>query len=227
MKLRSLAVMAVFGLLAALTATSAQAVKVNVRVEGRTHTLLERNVDTFVHPVTADASGPHKCDGTNGGASTTPGETLTGAFDDAARKESLSWAGTWNASFEDFLIDRVGPDSATSSKFWGTVLNFKDTEAGGCQVKVTEGDQVLIAYDAFGKPKLQLTGVRGARADRVFALFVRDGTTGQPVAGARVSGRTTNTQGRVLLRIENRGLYRFKATRSDAIRSNQWKVRIK
>ena len=227
MKLRSLAAMAVVGLLAALTATGAQAAKVNVRVEGATKTLLERNVDTFVHPVTGDASGPHKCDGTNNGASTSPGETLTGAFDDAAKKESLSWAGTWNASFEDFLIDRVGPDSATSSKFWGTALNFKDTEAGGCQVKVTAGDQVLIAFDSFGKPKLQLTGVRGARSGRVFALFVRDGATGQALAGARVAGRTTNTQGRVLLRIEKRGLYRFKATRTGAIRSNQWKVRIK
>jgi hypothetical protein len=227
MKLRTLAVTAVVGLLAALTATSAQAIKVNVRVEGSTRTLLERNVDTFIHPVTGDASGPHKCDSTNGGASTTPSPTLTGAFDDAARKESLSWSGTWNASFEDFLIDRVGPDSATSSQFWGTVLNFKDTEAGGCQVKVQQGDQVLIAFDSFGKPKLQLTGVRGSRSGRVFALFVRDGATGQAVAGARVAGRTTNTQGRVLLRIEKRGLYRFKATRSDAIRSNQWKVRIK
>ncbi len=227
MKLRSIAAMAVVGLLAALTATSAHAVKVNVRVEGATQTLLERNVDTFVHQVTGDASGPHKCDGTNGGASTTPGPTLTGAFDDAARKESLSWAGSWNQSFEDFLIDRVGPDSATSSQFWGTVLNYKDTEAGGCQVKVVEGDQVLIAFDAFGKAKLQLSGPRGARSGRVFALFVRDGSTGQPIAGARVAGRTTNTQGRVLLRIEKRGLYRFKATRADSIRSNQAKVRIK
>lgn len=227
MKLRTLAVMAVLAVLAAATATSAEAIKVNVRVEGRSTTLLERNVDTFVHPVTGDASGPHKCDGTNGGASTTPGPTVTGAFDDAAKKESLSWAGTWNASFEDFLIDRVGPDAATSSEFWGTVLNFKDTDLGGCQVKIEQGDQVLLAFDSFGKTKLKLTGTRGARSGRVFALFVLDGATDKPVAGARVAGRTSNTQGRVLMRIEKRGLYRFKATRSGAIRSNQWKVRIK
>ena len=226
MKLRTLAVVAALALLAAL-APAAQAVKVNVRVEGKSRTLLERNVDTFPHPVTADQSGPQKCDGTNNGASTTPGPTLTGAFDDAAKKEALSWAGTWNASFEDFLIDRVGPDSATSSQFWGTALNFRDTEAGGCQVKVEQGDQVLIAYDAFGKVKLRLTGARGSRSGNVFALFVLDGTTGKRVAGARVAGRTSNSQGRVLLRIERRGLYRFKATAPNAIRSNQWKVRIK
>jgi hypothetical protein len=227
MKLRTLAVTAALAVLGALAPAGAQAVKVNVRVEGKARTLLERNVDTFVHPVTADASGPHKCDGTNAGASTTPGPTLTGAFDDAAKKESLDWAGTWNASFEDFLIDRVGPDAATSSQFWGTVLNFKDTEAGGCQVKVAQGDQVLIAFDSFGKRKLRLTGPRGTRSGRAIALTVLDGSTGKAVAGARVAGRTSNAQGRVLLRIDRRGLFRFKATAPDSIRSNQWKVRIK
>ncbi|HEX8053807.1 MAG TPA: hypothetical protein VF517_12510 [Thermoleophilaceae bacterium] len=227
MKLRTLAVMAALAVLGALAPAGAQAVKVNVRVEGKSRTLLERNVDTFVHPVTADASGPHKCDGTNAGASTTPGPTLTGAFDDAAKKESLDWAGSWSQSFEDFLIDRVGPDAATSSQFWGTVLNFRDTDAGGCQVKVVEGDQVLIAFDSFGKTKLRLTGPRGTRSGRAFALTVVDGNTGKAVSGARVAGRTTNAQGRVLLRITKRGLYRFKASASNAIRSNQWKLRIK
>ena len=228
MKLRTLAVALATALLAAATATSAHAIKVNVRVEGKTKTLMERNVDTAAHPVTGDATGPHKCDGTNGGASTTPGPTLTGAFDDAAKKESLDWVGTWNQSFEDFLIDRVGPDAATSSQFWGTALNFRDTDAGGCQVKVDQGDEILIAYDSFGKPKLQLTGVRGARSGRVFALFVYDGIDDlNPVAGARVGGKLTNTQGRVLLRIEKRGLYRFKATKDGTVRSNQHKVRIK
>ena len=227
MKLRTLAVMAVLGLLAALIPATAAAVKVNVRVEGKTRTLLERNVDTFVHDITADNTGPHKCDGTNGGASASPAPTVTGAFDDAARKESLAWSGSWNQSFEDFLINTVGPDSSTSSQFWGTALNFRDTDAGGCQVKVEPGDQVLIAYDSFGKTKLRLTGVRGARSDRVFALFVLDGVTGERVAGAKVAGRTSNSQGRVLLRIKKRGLYRFKADAPDSVRSNQWKVRIK
>lgn len=226
MKLRTLAVAAALGVLAAIPATAA-AVKVNVRVEGKTRTILERNVDTFVHEVTGDNTGPHKCDGTNGGASTVPSPTLTGAFDDAARKANVAWQGSWNASFEDFLIDTVGPDSATSSQFWGTVLNFRDTDTGGCQVKVESGDQVLVAFDSFGKRKLRLTGPRGARSGDVFALFVLDGVTGERVAGARVGGKTSNTQGRVLLRIRKRGLYRFKADRSDSIRSNQWKVRIK
>jgi hypothetical protein len=227
MKLRSLAVAAALGLLAALPIAQAGAVKVNVRVEGKSATLLERNVDTFAHDVTGDSTGPHKCDGTNGGAHPAPGPTLTGAFDDAARKAGVAWQGSWNQSFEDFLINTVGPDSATSSQFWGTALNFRDTDAGGCQTRVEQGDQVLIAFDSFGKRKLRLTGERGARSREIFALFVLDGVTGERVAGARVAGRTTNSQGRVLLRIKRRGLYRFKATRTESIRSNSWKVRIK
>jgi hypothetical protein len=227
MKLRSLAVAAALGLLAALPIAESGAVKVNVRVEGKTQTLLERNVDTFAHDVTGDSTGPHKCDGTNAGANPSPGPTLTGAFDDAARKAGVTWQGSWNQSFEDFLINTVGPDSATSSQFWGTALNFKDTSAGGCQTRVEQGDQVLIAFDSFDKAKLRLTGVRGARSRAVFALFVLDGVTGERVAGARVGGQTSNTQGRVLLRIARRGLYRFKATKADTIRSNEWKVRIK
>ena len=227
MKLRSLAVAAALGLLAALPIAQAGAVKVNVRVEGKTKTLLERNVDTFAHDVTGDGTGPHRCDGTNGGANPSPGPTLTGAFDDAARKAGLTWQGSWNQSFEDFLINSVGPDSATSSQFWGTALDFQDTSAGGCQTRVEQGDQVLIAFDSFDKTKLRLTGVRGSRSREVFALFVLDGVTGERVAGATVGGKVSNTQGRVLLRITKRGLYRFKASRADSIRSNEWKVRIK
>ena len=226
MKIRTLAVAAVLGVLAAIPG-QAVAAKVNVRVEGKNATLFERNVDTFVHDVTGDNTGPHKCDGTNGGASTSPAPTVTSAFDDAARKENVSWQGSWNQSFEDFLINTVGPDSATSSQFWGTAVNFRDTEAGGCQVKVEQGDQVLIAYDSFGKTKLRLTGVRGARSGNVFALFVLDGVTGDRIRGATVGGKKTNSQGRVLLRITKRGLYRFKAAAPNSVRSNQWKVRIK
>jgi hypothetical protein len=227
MKLRSLAVAAALGLLAALPIAESGAVKVNVRVEGKDRTLLERNVDTFAHDVTGDNTGPHRCDGTNGGANPSPGPTVTGAFDDAARKAGVTWQGSWNQSFEDFLINTVGPDSATSSQFWGTAVDFRDTSAGGCQTRVEQGDQVLIAFDSFDKTKLRLTGVRGARSGKVFALFVLDGVTGERIAGARIANRPTNSQGRALLRITKRGLYRFKATAPNSIRSNEWKVRIK
>lgn len=226
MKLRSLAVAAAVGVLAAVPA-DAGAIKVNVRVEGEHRTIFERNVDTFVHDVAAADGDAHRCDGTNGGASDTAGPTLTGAFDDAARKEGVRWEGSWSQSFEDFLINRVGPDSATDTQFWGTALNFEDTSAGGCQVKVEEGDEVLIAFDSFGKPKLRLTGPRGARAGEVITLLVRDGASGQPVKGALVGNKASSSAGRIYFRMRNRALYRFKAGAPDTVRSNEWKVRVK
>ena len=71
------------GTLAVLTAVLACApayaapVKVKLRVEGATKTIFEGRVTTDAHPVTGDESGPHKCDGTNGGANATPGPTAT------------------------------------------------------------------------------------------------------------------------------------------------------
>src|SRR5947208_13542981 len=73
------------------TAVHAAPVKVNVRIEGATKTLFEGPVTTDAHAVTADTSGPHPCDGTNGGAHPTPGPTATGALDDAAKLAGLTW----------------------------------------------------------------------------------------------------------------------------------------
>ena len=93
-------------IVAAALAAPAHAVPVAVdlRVEGASSTIHEDLVTTDGHNVTTAAGGTHKCDGTNGGASTSPAPTLTGAFDDAARKANVAWQGSWNASFEDFLI---------------------------------------------------------------------------------------------------------------------------
>ncbi|HEX8065791.1 MAG TPA: hypothetical protein VF520_04600 [Thermoleophilaceae bacterium] len=213
----------------ALAATAAQAapIKVNVRVEGVEKTLFEGNVMTEAHDVTGDASGPHKCDGTNGGANSTPGPTLTGAFDSAMHKAGIAWSGSWSESFEDFLVDKVGPDAATSTQFWGTVLNFKDTDLGGCQQRVEPADQVLVAFDSFGKAKLRLSGEKRAEAGERFALFVLDGLTGKRVKGATVGGKRTSSKGRVLLRISRPGVYEFKAAKSGTIRSNRLRVRVR
>lgn len=228
MKIRFLAGTAVVAVLAtAPAAAQAAPTKVNVRVEGATKTLFEGNVVTDIRQVQADASGPHKCDGTNGGASTTPGTTLTTAFSDAMRRASIPWTGTWNASFEDFLIDSVGGEASTSTQFWGIALNFKDTEVGGCQQKVVEREQIMVAFDSFGKKKLWLVGPAGVRSNVPIRLRVVDGQTAKPVKGARVAGRTTDSDGFAHPRISKRGLYRFKATAPDSVRSNQIKVRVK
>jgi hypothetical protein len=182
-----------------------------------------------VHEVNShDGSGSHKCDGTNGGASKKPGPTLLGAFDTAMLRGHIGWEGQYFASFEDFTIDRVGPDEADveGGHFWGQALNYKDTEVGGCQLKVENGDDVLVAYDSFQHPKLKLIGPKRVEPGERFRVTVLNGATGAPYAGARVRGKESDAGGHVRLKFVKPGHRRFKARDKGAIRSNRLHVRV-
>src|SRR6476660_4510766 len=69
---------------------------VNLRVEGSSQTLYEGAVTTDAKTLTKDNTGPHPCDGTNGGVNPTPGPTMTGAMDDGLTAAGFSWAATWD-----------------------------------------------------------------------------------------------------------------------------------
>jgi len=212
---------------AATAAAEAAPTKVSVRIEGKTKTIFEGTVKTDVHEVDAgDGSGAHKCDGTNGGANATPGPTATGAMDDAVKLAGLTWTGSYDASFEDFLVNRIGPDSASSSQFWGVAVQGKSLQVGGCQAIVTTGDEVLWAYDSFSKKLLRASGPKTTRVGRLTKVKVIDTEKGKPVAGARIGGKKTNAGGIAKLRFKTTGKKRLKATASKAIRSNQLVVKV-
>ena len=216
---------------AACTPAAADPVRVNVRVEGKQKTLFEGRVLTDAHPVDAgDGTGSHKCDGTNGGANPEPGPTLLGAFDDAmSLADHFDWRGQYSEDFEDFTIDRVGPDRSDvgAGDYWGQALDFKDTQLGGCQVQLENGDKVLVAYDSYGKPKLKLRGPKKVTAGKPFTVRVVDGETGEPFKGARVRGKKTGEKGRARIVIKKaRDIrYRLKASAKGAIRSNALHVK--
>lgn len=221
------------GTLAVLTAALACApayaapVKVKLRVEGAAKTIFEGRVVTDVHEVTGDESGPHKCDGTNGGANPTPGPTATGALDDGSDSFNFSWSGSWSPSFEDFIVNQIGPDTATATQFWGLAINGNDAELGGCQQQVERGDEVLYAYDAFGKKHiLLLSGPAATRVGKRLSVKVVDGRTGAAVKGARVRGKRTNAKGVVRMRFRSRGVKRLKARHPDAVRSNRIRIKV-
>src|SRR3954466_11230383 len=187
---------------AATTATAAPTYNI-VRIEGKTKTLFEGTVKTDVHEVDAgDGSGPHKCDGTNGGASPTAGPTATGAMDDATKLSGLTWSGSYDASFDDFLVNQIGPDAATSSAFWGVAIQGKSLQVGGCQAIVTAGDEVLWAYDSFNKKLLRASGPKTTRAGKVTRGKVIDPEKQKPVTGARIGGKKTNAGGIAKLRFK-------------------------
>jgi hypothetical protein len=196
-------------------------VTVNLRVEGAHSTIFEGKVRTDGHSIEQDKAGPQKCDGTNGGANPTAGPTMTSALDDA-----VAWDGSWSASFSDFLINRIGPDAQTAKQFWGYALNYKDVEVGGCQQRVQSGDEVLYAFDAFGKRYLKLSGPTRLTVGQKFNLKVVDGKTGKAVGGAKVGGLTTNTKGVAKGVAKRAGVIRFKAVAGKSLRSNALVTRI-
>ena len=219
-------------LLLAVAATAPAAAKpkpisVKVRIEGIHHTLFDGKVRVGVRKVdSGDGTGKHTCDGTNGGASKTPGPTLVGAFDKAVTKAGLTWRGGWSDDFQDFTIDRVGPDASdnTAHKYWGQVLNYKDTQVGGCQQQLKTGDDVLVAFNSYNHPKLKLKGPHRVTEDKPFQVTVTDGATGKPVEGARVRGHSTDAHGHVMVTLPHAHTYGLKATSDGAIRSRALEI---
>lgn len=224
----TLAVLSTLALAAPATAVAAPT-EVTVRVEGATKTLFEGKVTTDAHDVNGnDNTGAHKCDGTNGGAGTVAGPTATGALDSAVKLSGLAFQASYNESFSDFVVNKIGPDAATDAQFWGVGLNGKPLEVGGCQQLVSDGDEVLWAYDLFSKKHvLRATAAKRIRAGRVLTVRVTDTQNNRaPVAGARIGGKKTNSKGVVKLRFRTTGTKRLKATRADSVRSNQLTVKV-
>jgi hypothetical protein len=218
-RLAAAAVLCVLPVLAAAPAHAAP-VAVNLRVEGATQTIYEANVTTDGHDVTTQSGGTHKCDGTNGGAHPSRVPVGTAALDDAARLGGFTWDGDWFQGFEDFLVKRVGPESNTSSQFWGFFVNGKAPDTGGCQTRVNQGDDVLWSFDAFNKQYvLRLRGPAEARTGEDVTVLVSDTKDNQPISGATVGGTTTGPDGVARLRFDQPGIYRLKADRSDSVRS--------
>ncbi len=130
----------------------------NLRIEGETSTIFEGPVTSDGHVVRPATGQARLCDGTNGGANPQPGPTPTSTLDDGARLDTFGWDGEYFDDFSDYLVSRIGPDSANDSQFWGQYVNSEASQVGGCQEIVKTGDEVLWAYDAFSKERvLKLT----------------------------------------------------------------------
>lgn len=211
--------------LLSVAAPAAVAVPTNVtlRVEGASKTIFDGQVVSDGHDLTTAAGGgPHPCDGTNNGAYPSPGATATAALDDAARANGFSWDGAWFDGFADFSVDRVADESATTSQFWGFIQNGEFAQTGGCQSRVNPGDEVVFAFDAFSKTSvLRLEGPGNAAIGQPVSVRVIDTAPdpAAPAAGATVNGVATGSDGLATLSFAQKGIYRLKADRPDAVRS--------
>lgn len=136
-----------------------------VRIEGKSTTLFEGTIRTDGHAIRASSdTEARKCDGTNNGAHATPGPTPTAASEDAMRSIGQDFDGQWYPGFDDYFIQRFGPDAedAGTAAYWGILVNGIYTSVGGCQYGLNPGDQTLWVYDAFNnRDLLRLDGPQG------------------------------------------------------------------
>ncbi|MFF8958519.1 DUF4430 domain-containing protein [Streptomyces sp. NPDC014894] len=124
-------------------------VKVSLTVQGPSGPLFQGRIKTKGHDVTTATGGTHKCDGTNGSAHPSAVPTPTAALDDAARKKRFTWDGAWYPAFDDFSVDTIKNVSGGGAAYWSISVNGVPTPVGGCQFKLSAGDQVAFTWTAF------------------------------------------------------------------------------
>jgi hypothetical protein len=160
---RSIAAFFVASLFVVLIAPLARAAptEVHVRIEGEIETVFEGPLLTDVHRVkAANDSQWRRCNGVTALTPLkVPGVVPTSASSDAMRIVSESFDGLWYSQWEDYFVERWGPDAqgVGDSEYWGVLVNNAFTDVGGCQYQLDGGDEVLWVYDAFGdRPRLML-----------------------------------------------------------------------
>ncbi|KRV48653.1 hypothetical protein AQ490_24275 [Wenjunlia vitaminophila] len=121
-------------------------VTVNLTVQGPASTLFSGSLSTTGHDVTTASGGTHHCDGTNGGANTTPGATPTAALDDAAHTQGFTWDGTWYASFDDYFVTSIASVPGGADAYWNISVNGTPIPVGGCQFRLNSGDKVAFTW---------------------------------------------------------------------------------
>jgi hypothetical protein len=236
MKLRSPAGLAAgllaAALLAAPAAVAAGPATVKLRIEGADRTIFEGVVTTDARSITMGPGpdfvgtypgGTHVCNGLNQGNQggyPGPGATPTTALDDAARAGGFGWYGPFSSSQDDFFVTTIGGEGTINGPYWDVRTNYVSNARGGCQIELTNGDDVLYALDGFAKAHaLKLSGPATAAPGVPFAVSVTDGQTGEKMDGATVAGQVT-VGGTATVRLDSTGPHRLKATRADSVRSN-------
>jgi hypothetical protein len=226
-------VAAALGALVAASGASATPVTVNLRIEGSTSTVFEGPVTTDARMVTTAAGGTHPCDGTqNPGAHppNDPGPTPTTALADAADRAGFTWDGQWGQfGSQDFFVERIGSDGVvgtfdSNGNFWDSLVNRGIAQYGGCQIRVFDGDSVLLEWQDGSKANLQLTAPAtvqvGQPADVTVQQYSDMNGTLSPANGASIGGQTTDSNGHATLTFASTGTQHLKATMTGAVRSN-------
>jgi hypothetical protein len=147
----------------------------------------------------------------------------------ASQTCGFGFDGTYESAFQDFFITSIGGNTQTATQFWGLLLNFQFTPVGGCQQAVTNGDDVLWAFDAFNAAYFLKATVSATETTlgTPVTVTVTDGTSGVPVQGAQIANVVTDANGNAALLFTRKGTFSLKAERSGSIRSNAVVLTVK
>ncbi len=221
-------------LLAPAAATAAPTAA-TIRIEGINSTIYDGPVTTDGKVVTPESGDNHRCDGTNAGAYPTPGPTPTTALDDASDRPNsgFNWDGTYTEStggftVQDYFVTKIGGDvngGPPDYPSWGVFLNSEATSAGGCQVRVHAGDEVLWAYDAFSKNGVaQFSGPDSAQTGQQVDVKLFDNATKAPLTDGMLGPFPADANGVAHPRYDTPGIYRLKVEAPKKVRSRFYKL---
>jgi hypothetical protein len=163
----------------AIVPAGALAKSVSVRVEGATHTLVERSVVTLgTGSVSKDGNPAHSC----------PAGSAAGALEEAA---DGSWSGSWSDSLGYFISTIRGETHSGSPDFWSFWVNDRLATTGICQLKPKDGDELLFFVD-----QCVFDAATGECSNPVLPLDLRlaahqskDGTTQLTVVAYSATGK--------------------------------------
>jgi len=179
--------------------------------------------------ITTPSGGTHLCDGTNDGANPTPFDNMLCVVNASAAQNGFTFDGTYDTSFDDYFISRIGSTSQTPTQFWGTLDHYQFTPVSDCQYELHYGSLPLWAFDAFNKAHfLEVTpGYMAVTPATQVTVTVTDGSSGQAVSGASINSVLTDANGKAVFNAPTiPGCYQFKATKSDSIRSNAFYLSV-
>lgn len=193
---------------------------VNLRIEGENDTIFEGPLKVGPRTITTPTGGTHICDGTNNGFNTSPAGTTISAVDSANGLCNFGYDATYYPQIEEYMIKSIGGSTQTTGKYWAPFNNFQ-SYFPGCRSQLTEGQDILWAYNSFSTGVFLDIQPRMAELKPGTAVVFRvtNGRTGQPVAGASVNGALTDQYGIVTYFATALGSFRLKATKGDSIRS--------
>ena len=196
-------------------ALAAGGTSVTVRVEGKTHTLLEPTVvHTHTGWITAGHVAKGKCKATSG----------QGALDVATHHR---WSGTFSNSLGSYFIKTIlGETDNGPSVYWSIFVNNVSASTGACGITLHRGDQLLFAAAKYPEYPMAIKSPSTATAGvqfNVTVVYYNAGGKPKPLAGATLtvnghSGRT-NSHGVVPLKASNPGTYFLHAEDAGYIRA--------